>query len=119
MAISWAQNVNNKFYGLDGSPLENREEIKFKSGRVLYHKLNSAQKKTHAVKLRLNDVTKTSGLTEFERFLNWYENENGSGTAEVTLTDIEAKTGNKNYFVLLENWSGQSFKELSLNLQEC
>lgn len=116
---TWPSNVNNNFYGLDGSPVENREEIKFKSGRVIYHKINSAQKKTHAVKLRLNDVVKTSGKTEFERFLYWYENDNGSGSAEVTLTDIEAKTGTKNYFVLLENWGGQSFKELSLTLQEC
>ena len=119
MAISWAQNVNTNFYGLDGSPIENREEVKFKSGRVIYHKLNSAQKKTHSVKLRLDDVVKTSGMTEFERFLAWYDGDNGSGTAEVTLTDIEAKTGTKVYFVTLENWNGQAFKELSLTLQEC
>lgn len=115
----WPSNVNTKFYGLDGAPEENRVQIKFKSGRTIYHKLNTINKKTHSVKLRLNDSVKTDGKTEFERFLLWYENENGSGTVPVQLMDIEAKTGNKNYYVFLSNWNGQKYKELSLSLEEC
>ena len=115
---TWPLNVNNNFYGLDGSAEENRVQIKFKSGRTIYHKLNTAIKKTHAVKLRLNDSVKTDGKTEFERFLLWYENENGSGTVPVELIDIEAKTGIKQYYISLTNWNGQRYKELSLNIEE-
>lgn len=118
MAISWPANVNNEFYGLDGQAVENREQVKFKSGRVLYRKINSVGKKTHAVKLHLNDSTKTDGYTEFERFLNWYEGDNGSGTAAVELTDLEAKTGTKEYYVLLTNWDGQRYKTLNLTIEE-
>lgn len=118
MAITWPNDISNKFYGLDGSPEENRVQTKFKSGRKIYHKINTALKKNHAVKLRLEDSVKTNGLTEFERFLAWYENENGSGTVPVELTDIEAKTGIKEYYITLSNWNGQKYKELSLNIEE-
>jgi hypothetical protein len=115
---TWPENVNNKFYGLDGKADENRVQIKFKSGRVIYHKINTIVKKSYAVKLQLNDSIKTDGKTEFERFLAWFENENGSGTIPVELTDIEAKTGTKEYYVTLSNWNGQKNKELSIELEE-
>lgn len=115
---AWAQGVNADFYGLDGAVEDNRVQIKFKSGRTIYHKINTITKKTHAVKLYLNDSEKTNGTTEFERFLTWYENENGSGSAPVELIDIEAKTGTKEYYVTLSNWRGQKYKELSLKLEE-
>lgn len=66
----------------------------------------------------LDDSIKTAGKTEFERFLSWYENENGSGSAPVQLTDIEAKSGTKEYYVTMANWRGQKNKELSLTLEE-
>ena len=117
---AWPSTVNNKFYGLDGSAVENREATKYKSGRIIYRKINSAQKLNHSVLLRLNDAIKdTNNKTEFMRFMEWYETTNGSGSVPVTLTDIEAKTGTKNYYVILGNWSGQQFKELSLTLEEC
>ena len=117
---TWPNNVNNKFYGLDGSPVENRESTKYKSGRVIYRKINSAQKVNHGVLLRLNDSEKdTNNKTEFTRFLDWYETTAGSGTVPVTLTDIEKKSGTKNYFVTVGNWSGKRFKEISLTLEEC
>ena len=116
---AWPSNVNNDFYGLDGSPEENREQVKFKSGRTIYYKKNTTQKYTHAVKLRLDDAVKTDGQTEFGRFLTWYYETNGSGTVAVSLTDLETKTGTKDYFVTLNNWSGQRYKELSLTLEEC
>ena len=53
---AWPSNVNNKFYGLDAQAVENREATKYKSGRIIYHKINSAQKVNHTVLLRLNDV---------------------------------------------------------------
>ena len=116
---TWPSNVNNNFYGRDATPDDNREQVKYKSGRVIYYKKNSAQKTTHAVKLRLNDEIKTDGATEFERFLSWYETTAGSGTVPITLTDIITRTGTNNYYVTLQNWSGQRFKELSLILEEC
>lgn len=116
---AWPENVNNKFYGLDGTPDDNRVQVKFKSGRTIYHKRNTIVKKLYSVKLRLDDKIKTNGKTEYERFLDWYENENGSGTAPVELTDLTAKTGIKTYFVVLENMNGQRYKELTLNLEEC
>ena len=117
---AWPENVNNKFYGLDGSAVENREATKYKSGRIIYHKINSAQKVNHSVLLRLNDSIKDgNGLTEFARFLAWNETINGSGTVPITLTDIEKKTGTKNYYVLVGNWRGQQFKEITITLEEC
>jgi hypothetical protein len=117
---AWPDNVNKKFYGLDGSAVENSEATKYKSGRVIYRKINSAQKVNHSVLLRLNDSKKDgNGTTEFTRFLTWYEIVNGSGTVPVALTDIETKTGTKDYYITLGNWSGQQFKELTLTLEEC
>lgn len=115
---TWPDNVNNRFYGLDGAAEDNRTEIKYKSGRKIYHKINTSIKKTHAVKLRVDDSIKTNGATEFTRFLNWYENENGSGTVPITLTDIENKTGVTDYYVYMRNWNGQKYKEISLTLEE-
>ena len=117
---AWLENVNNKFYGLDGSAVENREATKYKSGRIIYHKINSAQKVNHSVLLRLNDSIKDgNGLTEFARFLAWNETINGSGSVPITLTDLEKKSGTKEYFVIVENWRGQRYKEISLTLEEC
>ena len=116
----WPNNVNNKFYGLDAQAVENREATKYKSGRIIYHKINSAQKVNHTVLLRLNDAIKDgNGKTEFTRFLDWNETTNGSGSVPITLTDIEKKTGTKNYYILVGNWSGQAFKEITLTLEEC
>jgi len=117
---AWANNVNDDFYGLDASPVTNRETTKYKSGRVIYRKINSAQKITHTVLLRLDDSVKDeNNKTEFMRFLEWYESTAGSGAVPITLTDIEAKTGTKNYYISIENWSGQRYKEISLTLEEC
>ena len=117
---AWPDNVNQKFYGLDGQPVENRESTKYKSGRVIYHKINSAQKVNHTVLLRLNDAIKDSnGKTEFTRFLDWNETTNGSGSVPITLTEIEKKAGTKDYYILVGKWSGQQFKEITLTLEEC
>ena len=117
---AWPSNVNNKFYGLDAQAVENREATKYKSGRIIYHKINSAQKVNHTVLLRLNDAIKDSnGKTEFTRFLDWNETTNGSGSVPITLTDIEKKAGTKDYYILVGKWSGQQFKEITLTLEEC
>lgn len=117
---TWASNVNHDFYGLDATPTENRAQVQFKSGRAIYYKLNSLQKITHSVMLRLDDGIKdANNKTEFKRFLDWYETTAGSGTVPITLTDIEAKTGTKNYYVTVGNWSGQRYKEIALTLEEC
>ncbi len=117
---AWPSNVNNKFYGLDAQAVENREATKYKSGRIIYHKINSAQKVNHTVLLRLNDVIKDgNGKTEFIRFLEWNETTNGSGSVPINLTDIETKTGTKDYYVVIDKWSGQRYKEIALKLEEC
>jgi hypothetical protein len=117
---AWPENVNSKFYGLDAAAVENREATKYKSGRIIYHKINSAQKVNHTVLLRLNDAIKDgNGKTEFTRFLDWYETTNGSGSVPITLTDIETKTGTKDYYVVIDKWSGQRYKEIALKLEEC
>ena len=117
---AWPENVNSKFYGLDAAAVENREATKYKSGRVIYHKINSAQKVNHTVLLRLNDAIKDgNGKNEYTRFVERNETTNVSGSVPITLTDIEKKTGTKNYYVLVGNWSGQAFKEITLTLEEC
>ena len=117
---AWPENVNNKFYGLDGSAVENREATKYKSGRIIYHQINSAQKVNHSVLLRLNDSIKDSnGKTEFTHCLALNDTTKGSGSVPITLTDLEKKSGTKEYFVIVENWRGQRYKEISLTLEEC
>ena len=117
---AWPENVNNKFYGLDGSAVENREATKYKSGRIIYHKINSAQKVNHSVLLRLNDsIQDGNGSTEFARLLAWPATTTGSGSVPITLTDLEKKIGTKEYFVIVGNWKGQRYKEISLTLEEC
>jgi hypothetical protein len=117
---TWASDVNNNFYGLDAKPVENREATQYKSGRKIYHKINTAQKVNHSVFLRLDDGKKDSNnKTEFMRFLEWYEVTAGSGSVPITLTDIEVKTGTKDYYVIAGNWSGQRYKEIALTLEEC
>lgn len=119
MSVSWPTNVNSDFYGMDASPEENRTQIKYKSGRTIYHRKNSKQKITHAVKLRLEDSTiGDDTCTEFTRFLAWYEDTNCSGTAAVSLTDIELQSGTKDYYCTLTGFSGQKYKELDLTLEE-
>lgn len=116
---AWDSTVNNEFYGLDGSAEVNRVQIKYKSGRTIYYKKNSTQKLTHAVLLRVNDSVKDgNNKTEFERLLAWYETTAGSGAVPITLTDIEAKTGTKDYYVIIGGWNGQRYKEVTLTLEE-
>lgn len=114
----WPENVNSRFYGLDGETEENRKEIKFKSGRRIYHRINSSAKKRYALKLWLEDTIKTNGLTEFGRFMEWYDTINGSGSVPITLPAIEDSSVMKEYYVYMTNWNGQKNKELSLTLEE-
>jgi hypothetical protein len=118
MAIQWASNVNKKFYGLDGTPIENRTEIKYKSGRTIYNKINTLQKFSYNVKLYLDDLIKIDDETEFERFINWYGGSNGSGSEAVELPNIQNASETKLYYVTVQNYSGQKHKEVSLTLEE-
>ena len=64
-------------------------------------------------------IKDSNGKTEFARFLDWNETTNGSGSVPITLTYLEKKSGTKEYFVIVGNWKGQRFKEISLTLEEC
>lgn len=121
MTQSWSKHVNTDFYGQDGGYKDNTEKVEFKSGRTVRYLRNSVPKKTHAVNLRCADkgTKKTDGKTEFEWFLDWFENTVKSGTEEFYLKDIVSGSGTKRY-ILAEapTWSGQKYKEISLSLEE-
>lgn len=120
MAVSWSAYVNTRFYGQDGSYKDNTEKVEFKSGRTIEYLKNSVPKKTHALNLSLKDkgTPRTDGKTEFEHFLEWYENTAMSGTVPCSLTDIITGSGTKLYRVKVEGWTGQRNKEVSLTLEE-
>ena len=120
MAVNWSSNVNTHFYGQDGKYKDNTEKVEFKSGRTIEYLKNSIPKKTHALNLSLKDkgTPKTGGKTEFEWFLDWYENIAKSGTIPCNLTDIITGSGTKQYLITVEGWKGQKIKEISLTLEE-
>lgn len=120
MAAEWSAYVNTRFYGQDGSYKENTEKVEFKSGRTVEYLKNSVPKKTHALNLSLKDkgTPKTDGKTEFEHFLDWYENTAKSGTVPFYLTDIITGSGMRLYKIKVDGWTGQKYKEISLTLEE-
>lgn len=119
MAQNWSAYCNADAYGQDGGYEDSREEVKFKSGRTIFYNKNSRPKKTHALNFRFDDSRKTNGRTEFEHFLDWYENTIKSGTIPFYLTDIITGNGSKLYRLKeTPSWSGQKYKEITLTLEE-
>ena len=121
MAAEWNEHVNKNFYGQDGNYKDNREAIEFKSGRTVYYQKSSAPKKTHAVNLQLADTgtKRIDGKTEFEHFLDWYENTIKSGTIPFYLPDIITGKGEKLYQLKnTPSWKGQQYKEIALTFEE-
>ncbi|MBR1713486.1 MAG: hypothetical protein IJ717_00880 [Treponema sp.] len=121
MAKDWCEHVNRKFYGQDGSFLENTEKIEFKGGRTILYLKNERATKKHTVNIRLADkgTDRIEGKTEFEWFLYWFENVIKSGTESFMLPDIITGDGEKEYMITESpTWNGQRYKEISLTLQE-
>ena len=121
MAEKWSEHVNHKFYGEDGNYKDNRKKVEFQSGRTIYYQNNSEPKKTHSVNLQLADTgtKKINGKTEFEHFLEWYENTIKNGTLPFYLPDIITGKGEKLYQLKnTPSWKGLQYKEISLILEE-
>lgn len=120
MAEQWSEHVNTKFYGQDGGYKENTEKVEFKSGRTVEYLKNSVPKKTHALNLSVKDkgTKKTDGKTEFEYFLEWYENTVKSGTVPFYLPDVITGSNTKLYKIKVDGWTGQRNKEISITLEE-
>ena len=122
MAVNWCSYVNTKFYGQDGTYIENTEEVEYKSGRRIYHLKNSLPAKSIAVNIMLNDKRdeREDGRTEFEWFLYWYEYVCKSGTESFYLTDLISQQGTREYRLTeVPSWEGQAYKEVALTLEEC
>ena len=121
MAVNWDERVNARFYGQDGTYIENTEEVEFKSGRRIYYLKNSIPLKSIAVSLMLDDrkANRTDGRTEFEWFLYWYEYVCKSGAETFYLTDLISGQGTREYRLTdVPTWEGQGYKEVSLTLEE-
>ena len=121
MAIEWSENVNTRFYGQDGTYVENWEEVEYKSGRRIYYLKNTLPAKSIAVNLMLNDrkAERVDGKTEFEWFLYWYEYVCKSGTETFYLTDLISGNSTREYRLTeAPTWEGQAFKEVTLTLEE-
>ena len=121
MAVAWNENVNTRFYGQDGTYIENTEEVEYKSGRRIYYLKNTLPAKSIAVNLMLNDKRgeRVDGKTEFEWFLYWYEYVCKSGTESFYLTDLISAKGTREYRLTdVPTWEGQAFKEVSLTIEE-
>ena len=121
MAIEWSENVNTRFYGQDGTYVENWEEVEYKSGRRVYYLKNTLPAKSIAVNLMLNDrkAERVDGKTEFEWFLYWYEYVCKSGTETFYLTDLISGNSTREYRLTeVPTWEGQAFKEVTLTIEE-
>jgi len=116
---TWSNKVNDNFYGADSTYKDNIEQITFNSGRVIQYLKNSSPKKSISVMLSVNDVNLNSGKTEFEWFLDWFENTLLSGAETLTHTDLVTGSGNKTYHLIgSPSWTGQAIKEISLSFEE-
>lgn len=121
MAVDWDSHVNTRFYGQDGTYVENFEEVEYKSGRRTYYLKNSLPAKSIACSLMLSDKRgeRVDGKTEFEWFLFWYERVCKSGTETFLLTDLITQDGEREYRLTdVPTWEGQAYKEVSLTLEE-
>ena len=121
MAVDWDSHVNTRFYGQDGTYVENFEEVEYKSGRRVYYLKNSLPAKSIACSLMLSDKRseRVDGKTEFEWFLFWYERVCKSGTETFLLTDLITQDGEREYRLTdVPTWEGQAYKEVSLTLEE-
>ncbi len=116
----WANNVNSRLYGAEGSFLENTTKIEFKSGRTLSYLKNAKSAKSFTVNLYVDDAVKDSNKkTEFERFLFWWENTIKSGTIPFYLPNLITHTGKTAYKITdVPAWTGQAKKEVSLKIEE-
>lgn len=117
---SWSEYVNSDFYGQDGGYQDNVEEVKFKGGRKIGYLRNSTPRKSHELNLRLADkgTERRDGKTEFEHFIDWFENTVKSGTVPFLLDDIITGNGKKAYRIKVGGWTGQRYKEVSVTLEE-
>lgn len=120
MAAEWSALVNSDFYGADSGYKDNTEEVEFKSGRSIAYLKNSVPKKTHAVSLKCNDTgtQRVDGKTEFEHFLDWFENTVKSGAVPFYLADIVTHSGRRLYRIKVTGWTGQRSKEVDIELEE-
>lgn len=115
----WCNKVNQNFYGLDSSYTENTKSISFSSGRKITYLKNTTPKKKYALLLSVDDLKKIEGKTEFEWFLDWYENTILSGTEEFLLNDVITHKGLKSYVLSsIPTWKGQAIKQISLTIEE-
>ena len=121
MAQNWPVYCNQKAYGLNTSGVPNKEKVKFKSGRVVEHLRNSANKKEFAVKFKFDDSqsdpTKIiDGFTEYQHFINWLDNTLRGCTLSFYFPDILMRNGVKEYKIkeYPQNITGQKWKYVSL-----
>lgn len=119
MAQDWSVHCNTDAYGQDGGFDDNREEVKFKSGRTIFYNKNSSPKKTHSLNFAFDDSRKAGGKTEFEWFLHWYESTLRGGAERFYFDDIVTHNGKKEYFLTEPpKWTGQKTKEVTLTFKE-
>lgn len=119
--VKWPDNVNKKAYGQDSSFVENREEVKYKSGRRSYYLLNSVAKKSHAVVMKFDDKKIIAdGKTEFQLFLDWFENTLMSGTNAFYFPDVTLRSGVDRVYIMTSapTYSGQSMKEVNFTIED-
>lgn len=119
---SWHISVGTCFYGADYSYIDNREKLDFKSGRSVYYLKNSLPNRRITLNLMVNDsryIGQTQ-KTEFQIFLDWYENTIKSGTIPFYLDNVVFKDKGPRLYIMAEppTWSGQKEKELNLVLEE-
>lgn len=119
MAQNWSTYCNKRAYGQNGSFVDNAERVEMKSGRVVTYRKNSVTKKEHALNFTFDDSAKVDGYTEFEHFLQWYDETLRSGTEAFYFPDVITHGTAKLYKIKdSPSWTGQKHKEVSLTFVE-
>lgn len=122
----WPEGVNTDVYGMGSGWVDNRVEVKYKSGRKIYYRKNSVELKTHAAMMKFDDsniIARTdsgTGLTEWNLFTRWFESTIMGGTLPFRFPDLSNKgVGTKVYYLReLPEGKGQRTKEVSLSFEE-
>lgn len=119
--IEWPQGVNQDAYGAEDGYIDNREEVKYKSGRRVYYLKNSVPSKAHSILLKFDDKKIVSGsLTEWGVFKHWFENTIKSGTLPFWFRDLSNKGVGKRLYYMTDfsGGKGQKTKEVSFVFEE-
>lgn len=116
MIVEWAENVNDKAYGLQASSINNLIEVKFESGKTRSFNKNSIGKKSFSFSIDMNDEGNDS---EYKRFWIWYDTELCGRANTFLFPDLLNRGVDVEYRMTAEpTATGQRVKTVNISVEE-